>query len=887
MANSQDLIPSKRVIISINGRSTDSISLDLAIRFTDSNKLVGQIISGRLSPLPPQLSSAYLAWKNSYLKWGKTYRHWQIPSRSIVVPSNPIETNISIQNCDILEEKLIQEFNAWLSTSPGLAQIRENLLANVAPDRYYHRPDLLFFVVQTRTNDPLLDLDLQRLPWNEWKFIRDYYRTSIALSTNNAPIMEPQITKFKALVICGKYEDPNNHIDLQPDLDALKKHLGNTVELETWISDSKVKSKLELLEKLDKSTYQLLFFCGHSSSNNQIQLNDDEYISIDDNRFQQVLNNLRSRGLVLAFFNSCDGLGIARSLMSVGIPYVVVMKELVHDRVAHEFIKGFLERAIQPEIPVHVAVDRARQELEWLKELPHGEFLPVLFQNPEQPPLYINPAQSESTSSRTVKAQILAKNPLVLALLTVIVVLTINFLSHSIWPISDGLEGRISMGERHLKGSHDLDLDLAYSYFNSRKYDLSLKEFDRYLNTEFNYEEKAYKQISANPEIVIFRNNAKAYSQSSKTGTKVLKIATSVPLKNHPIAIEILHGIAQYQTKHNRNVDSTQPKLAIAIGSDDNNPDLAAKIATKFVADPDILAVIGHNASDASEAAAPIYNQHQLVMISPTSFSDSLKKKSPTDSLYRMVPQMNIFATQLADHIEKIAKNSKLKVGICVDPDSPDNNSFQKQFNNNLRSKAFKALDLECGSFDNINQPQKRQKIIDKLSVNQIDTMLVAPHINKLDRTVTFLKAVRQDPRLKNLKQIGSPSLYTKYVSDRNEDKLLDGLILIVPYYPDPRKSNSFITSFQAEWKIPLETWRTPMSYAAMAVIAHNLSSSSTRETLNQSMSKIDRIYETDMALAKFYFNAEGERSTDDPKDTIGPLIQLVGKQFVTAPPVN
>ena len=887
MATSHNQIPSKRVILSINGRATDSISIELAIRFTDSNKLVVQTVSGRLSPLPPQLLAAYLAWKDSYLKWGKTYRYWQNSSRSLVVPSNPIETNISIQNCDTLEEKLIQEFNDWLTTSPGLAQIRENLLANVAPDRYYHRPDLLFFVVQTRTNDPLLDLELQRLPWNEWKFVRDYYRTSIALSTNNAPITEPQTVKLKALVICGKYEDLNNHIDLQPDLDALKQHLGNTVELEIWISDPKVRSKLELLEKLDKSTYQLLFFCGHSSSNNQIQLNDREYISIDDNRFEQVLNNLRSRGLILAFFNSCDGLGIARALMSVGIPYVVVMKELVHDRVAHEFIKRFLEKAIQPEIPIHVAVNEARQELEWLKELPHGEFLPVLFQNPEQPPLYINPVQLVSTAARTVRTRNVFKKSLLLALLAIIIVLTVNFVSHNIWPASDGLEGRISMGERPLKGSHDLDLDLAYSYFNTQKYDLSLKEFDRYLSTEFEREEKAYKQVSANPEIVIFRNNAKAYSEMRKTGVKVLKIATSVPLKNHPIAVEILHGIAQYQTKYNRQTDSTQPKLAIAVGSDDNNPDLSIKIATKFVADPEILAVIGHNASDASEAAAPIYNQHQLVMLSPTSFSDSLKKKSPTDSLYRMVPQMNIFATQLADHIEKMAKNSKLRVGICVDPDSPDNNSFQKQFNNNLRSKAFKAVDLKCGSFDNINQPQKRQEIINKLSANHIDTMLVAPHINKLDRTITFLKAVRQDPRVKNIKQIGSPSLYTKYVSDRNQDKLLDGLVLIVPYYPDPHKSNSFITSFQAEWKIPLETWRTPMSYAAMAVIAHNLSSSSTRQTLNQSMSKIDRVYDTDMALAKFYFNAEGERSTEDPKDTIGPLIQLVGKQFVTASPVN
>ena len=56
-------------------------------------------------------------------------------------------------------------------------------------------------------------------------------------------------SKLKALVICGKYEDPNHQIDLQPDLDALKQHLGGSVDLEIWISDPKIKSKLEFTRK--------------------------------------------------------------------------------------------------------------------------------------------------------------------------------------------------------------------------------------------------------------------------------------------------------------------------------------------------------------------------------------------------------------------------------------------------------------------------------------------------------------------------------------------------------------------------------------------------------------------------------------------------------------
>ncbi len=96
MINAHNLIPSKRVTLSINGSSEQSISIELEIRFTDSNQLVSNTISGRLSPLPPQLLAAYADWKQSYLQWGNTCRYWQSSYRSISIPTNPIETNVSI-----------------------------------------------------------------------------------------------------------------------------------------------------------------------------------------------------------------------------------------------------------------------------------------------------------------------------------------------------------------------------------------------------------------------------------------------------------------------------------------------------------------------------------------------------------------------------------------------------------------------------------------------------------------------------------------------------------------------------------------------------------------------------------------------------------------------
>ncbi len=44
-------------------------------------------------------------------------------------------------------------------------------------------------------------------------------------------------------------------------------------------------------------------------------------------------------GLQLAIFNSCDGLGLAYQLEDLHIPYIIVMREPVEDKVAREFLK--------------------------------------------------------------------------------------------------------------------------------------------------------------------------------------------------------------------------------------------------------------------------------------------------------------------------------------------------------------------------------------------------------------------------------------------------------------------------------------------------------------------------------------------------------------------
>jgi hypothetical protein len=65
------------------------------------------------------------------------------------------------------------------------------------------------------------------------------------------------------------------------------------------------------------------------------------------------------KGLKIAVFNSCDGLGLARELADLKIPQILVMREPVPDKVAQEFLKYFLIAYARGE-SFYLAVKEAR-----------------------------------------------------------------------------------------------------------------------------------------------------------------------------------------------------------------------------------------------------------------------------------------------------------------------------------------------------------------------------------------------------------------------------------------------------------------------------------------------------------------------------------------------
>ncbi|NJO94333.1 MAG: CHASE2 domain-containing protein, partial [Hydrococcus sp. RM1_1_31] len=139
----------------------------------------------------------------------------------------------------------------------------------------------------------------------------------------------------------------------------------------------------------DKQGWDILFFAGHSltqegGDRGQIYVNPNESLTIA--QLKNALTEAIERGLQLAIFNSCDGLGLARQLADLYIPLTIVMREPVPDRVAQVFLKYFLSEFADGQ-SFDVAVRKARERLQGIEgEFPGASWLPVIFQNPAQIP---------------------------------------------------------------------------------------------------------------------------------------------------------------------------------------------------------------------------------------------------------------------------------------------------------------------------------------------------------------------------------------------------------------------------------------------------------------------------------------------------------------------
>jgi CHASE2 domain-containing sensor protein len=353
---------SKLVVLSLgNGNLNNGFPAVTAELWEGSNPYPMKF-TGSLPPAP-ELPELYRAWQ---LLYSALYsrRGW---STRLEIEEADV-TNVSEVDFNDLCQCLSDKINAWFN-SESFRKIDQKLRTRLTFS------EEIRFIIETN------DQQLRRLPWHLWEFFEHYSKAEVALSTSEYQRVEKSIKKapksqVRILAIFGNGQG----IDLEKDRNFLEQ-LSQEAEIEFL-----VEPQSETLNDRLWQEWDILFFAGHSSSQGKgvIQLNSTESLTLEKLRLS--LKKAIERGLKLAIFNSCDGLGLAQDLADLHIPQVIVMREPVADAIAHEFLRHFLVAFSQGQT-LYASVREARERLQKLEsQFPCATWLPTICQNPAEVP---------------------------------------------------------------------------------------------------------------------------------------------------------------------------------------------------------------------------------------------------------------------------------------------------------------------------------------------------------------------------------------------------------------------------------------------------------------------------------------------------------------------
>ena len=280
---------------------------------------------------------------------------------------------------------------------------------------------------------------------------------------------------------------------------------------------------------------------------------------------------------------------------------------------------------------------------------------------------------------------------------------------------TNSIQERMSWGEKLLiLADATPEKEAGISAFADKDYPTAIAKF-----------QAALIQQQNDPETLIYLNNAIVRSASTNTP----KIAVSVPIGSSlNVAREILRGVAQAQHEIN---SSKGMRLQVEIINDENNPGIAEQVATALVQDPQVLAVVGHNASEASLAAAPIYQSGQLVMITPTSSAQKLAGFG--SYIFRALPSTRFLAEPLAKYVLKVARKSR--VATCYNSQAPDNITFRDEFTASLIADGGQLINIDCDMASATFNPSTS---ISQAISSGADAILLTPHIDQLEKSIAL-----------------------------------------------------------------------------------------------------------------------------------------------------
>ncbi|PSB01186.1 nSTAND1 domain-containing NTPase [Merismopedia glauca] len=294
------------------------------------------------------------------------YQRWQEPYHNLVNPDSSRgikkEQRINYSSRDELSlsyQELQQEVNRWLQ---GLKDELEPVICS-------RRNVEILFEIQTFEDIPENVRHLiEQLHWEKWNLFPEDAKVGVAFTYGNAirsdisAQRDGEPRRNKRVRILGILGHGGEGIDLKADEELIRQLPGAEPHF-------LYEPELSEFQKLWDENWDILFYGGHSETIDEgrtgwlIDLNPRE--TLDIQKIRQTLKTAIANGLKLAIFSSCDGLGLARQLRDLDLPYIIVWKEPISTDIAKKFLEYFL-KAFAKGMIIEKAVWQAQTQLrEW------------------------------------------------------------------------------------------------------------------------------------------------------------------------------------------------------------------------------------------------------------------------------------------------------------------------------------------------------------------------------------------------------------------------------------------------------------------------------------------------------------------------------------------
>lgn len=320
-------------------------------------------------PYPTTVIAAYGHWYRSYLAFYQNLNllPLEAPSSSPAstpplrgravlsgaLPPTTVDWESRLRHDEITFQA---EFKNWLNRRE-LVQIRA-MLAQAQTEPIASQSVATPDESVANTVDVFLhcySLELERLPWEDWKIIDFGSKGQIRFVRSPLNIPEPTtpITSRRRLRLLAILGD-NSGQNFSAEKAALKKLEPQIkVEFEGWQATSGIQGtdlKRQICSKIqDPDGWDILFFAGHSNekehAGGEIAIAPEQAMLISE--ILPSLQIAKDQGLQFAIFNSCSGIHIAQALISIGLSQVVIMREPIHNQVASVFLVEFAQRLKQ------------------------------------------------------------------------------------------------------------------------------------------------------------------------------------------------------------------------------------------------------------------------------------------------------------------------------------------------------------------------------------------------------------------------------------------------------------------------------------------------------------------------------------------------------------